>query len=289
MIRFVKRFLSAIKAWAPRTLASQSWVRHHQHMMGIQLFGGRLSRALFTWANVGTLVRVFTYSNLLMLGLVFLTSLIIRGSLDLAGHLGYYDYVSYFPREACTSILVWVFQLSLLWNALVCLNHFSDLAHIFSDLNIQSLTEALGSVGGYLYVTNWVFFREFLNLLMYDPTHLSNARLVQEFILLRDVIGGSASSIWSFIISIKPEILLIPLTWLGGWIKWVYLGFWTGITTTIGFLWSSYISAIAIGITPTGFPELLQPVVNSAGRVAATSLGISLLLFILRFVLGWIF
>lgn len=287
LILWLKLFLNSTSRWLQK-------LSRYQLQTKIRILRdpviGSLSGYIFSRQTIKLWIKVLVYSNLIpLLGLVLSVFLVAGVNSFIIPYLGVNHWLwSYLPSSS-----FWLFLASLatglssLWVTLVSFNHFSDVWSIFTDLSQagHGWYYFIPNVCGYVWVTTYVMWSQFIKTLWTDPSHLATTQVYLELVSLWLSLGQLSSSGLDYIHSHLPTYIYDPLYNLG--LILIYPFGWCGsqISSFTVWIFTSYITWITSLITPEVWPWF-QPTVDSMARSAAYSIGIAGLLWIIKFILG---
>lgn len=290
ILTFLNNLLSSITLWLRKLELGRYTFWRALHASGHQLTGRRVKLTYFRPKYIWTAFRFFTEVNVFVLITLALMLFLTRGLMDVSDLILGTKTSSWGSLTWMADILVWIFNLSALWNLLLLFNHWNDITSLFASFYAAeggNIITQLGSIGGYLYVTNFSFIWNFLNVLFTNPSEIGNSKVVLEFLLLKDNIEAFGILCKGLVLNINSSDL-----WSHSWL-WVCTQItyvWTQstglITGILASIWSGYIGWIHNSITPIVGSTLLQGVISNITMKVATGLGISLFLFLIRLIIG---
>nr|UYL95343.1 MAG: hypothetical protein [Tianjin Mitov tick virus 1] len=175
-------------------------------------------------------------------------------------------------------------SLSLGWLILVSFNHLNDLVNLYMNC-LNHGDNILTVAFSHIWVVNFSIWSEFFSTMFTNPAQLLETRVVGELVLTYDTfryVNGlwinylidHTSGSWNYYLE---SLKAFTIRWIDGSI--VSFGHY------INQLWTGLVSGIALAITPN-VPGFIQPVVDQVFNKFATSIAISILVYIIRYLIG---
>lgn len=248
----------------------------------------RISSPYWSWKFLWRIIRFYIGLQLWILGGVTFLGLIVYSLHGLSVSAGLSSYHSWIPFSL-SDLATFTGYLILLcsgWSLMVIFNHWNDMAVLlFQNTDILSTITAIAS---YFWVVNVSVLVDFIRVLLTDPVSLPSTVVIKEIILMIDNIGGGSSYVYNLILTKLPLAIGNPFALVGGVVSSLWT--WSLIHFQYAMLasWNVLTSTISGFITPTVNP-IFQPVVTSIFSRVSTLIAGTILMWLIRVILGFPF
>lgn len=289
MIKYITTFLSVVstmrgsilKASKLSSFVAQRGANHSFRMTN-----------LFKLAYWWNALRLLILSNITFAMLMFLMAATISFIPELlnflpTGTISWYNYLCTYIPFSGPDILTFIMKVGMFctgWTIMVLYNHW-DMINVIFDINNTGVLSALSTLAGQLYVINIDMIGDFVITVFTNPSGLLNTAFVFEIQSTFIHLGQSSQDVWNYSINNGPTILQPIINLIGSSLSTLcsHLSSWIGFSISTSWKW--IVGGIQSGITPT-CPTFIQPIIDPIFRSIATGIASSIVLYILRLILG---
>jgi hypothetical protein len=301
MLRFLKHFIrTALRVFPIISLAGSKISHNSWKRLGLNT--RVTSQYLLNYRVLRRYLGFYLISNAFasILAVIIMILLIyIRGTLVQYGYGGWLN-LSPISLSDVSTFLSWVWSLSGAWLVLVTFNHWNEVSALLVEMTASgTISSYLGSFLGLAYVVVIEYSREFFSTLLTHPTNLLETKAVYEFILL----GGNMQIFWSYI---RTGWLVPVITQLSDYLNTFQFGsflvvnflHFKALIMSIGLAvkdglshllwggWTLLSNSIASAITPQTGSNFIQPIVDGIMKPVASALSVTIILWIIKWLLG---
>jgi len=248
--------------------------------------GGRISSQYMHSRHFLKLLKAISFSHLwlsivclLLLNGFYLISQLVQAT-------GISSYVHLPSLGEFCNMLSYLWALSFGWFMMVSVNHWNDIVGIY--MHCHTAGDFFSTACAHLYTVNYLMLKNFLYILVTNPSMLLETVAAKEFILFSDTIHAGAHQAWLLINNHIPLYLNPLWDFIGNCASASYLWITSKIGAGVGWYWSSLTGMISLAITPI-VPVFIQPYVTELFSKVASGIALSLTVWILRIFLGFPF